>query len=116
MNSKEELKKELTSKVITAGWEVLCDIGPNWIGSRRNIAFYLDESPLEESDFISFLIERLIEVMEIPSYSEYHVIKGSCTFSLNGSDLILEYETVTNIPYDDKFNLDNGVKVFLANI
>jgi hypothetical protein len=116
MNSMEELKKELATKTMTVEWKVLCDIGPDWIGSSRKITFYLDKLPLENSEFSNFLIERLTDVMKIPSTSEDYVIKGNGKFILQGSELMIKYETEANIPYDDKFNFDNGTKCFLIDI
>lgn len=116
MNSILELKKELATKTMTVEWKVLCEIGPEWIGSSRKITFYLDKTPLKNSEFNDFLIESLINVMQIPSTSEEHVIKGYGKFILQGSELIIKYETEANIPYDDKFNFDNGTKCFLIDI
>jgi hypothetical protein len=116
MNSIEELKKELESKTLTVKWKILSAIGPNWIGSSRNITFYLDKLPFEGSDFYNFMTDKLIDVMEIPSTSEEQVITGYGIFILQDSDLIIQYETEANIPYDDKFNFENGIKTFMANI
>ncbi|MFH6996153.1 hypothetical protein [Flavobacterium sp. FlaQc-48] len=116
MNSIEELKKELENKTLTVKWKVLCDIGPDWIGSSRSITFYLDKLQFEDSDFCNFMTDKLIEVMEIPSTNEDHVIKGFGVFILEDSDLIIQYETEANIPYDDKFNFENGIKTFMTNI
>ena len=116
MNSIEEHKQELENKTLTVNWKVLCDIGPDWIGSSRNITFYLDKLPFEENDFCNFMTDQLIEVMEIPSTSEHHVIKGFGKFILEGSDLIIQYETEANIPYDDKFDFESGTKTFIINI
>lgn len=116
MNSIEELKKELENKTLTVHWKVLSDIGPNWIGSSRNITFYLDKLPFEDNDLCDFLTDKLIEVMEIPSTSEDHVIKGFGNFILEDSDLIIQYETEANIPYDDKFNFQSGRKTFMPKI
>jgi len=76
MNSIQELKQELENKTLTVKWKVLCDIGPSWIGSSRTITFYLDKLQFEDSDFCNFMTDKLIEVMEIPSTSEDHVITG----------------------------------------
>lgn len=116
MHSIEELKKELENKTLTVNWKVLSEIGPNWIGSSRNISFYLDKLPFEPSDFCNFMTNKLIEVMEIPSTSKDHVIEGFGVFILEDSNLIIQYETEANIPYDDNFNFENGVKTFMTNI
>lgn len=116
MNSIQELKKELENKTLTVKWKVLCDIGPGWIGSSRTITFYLDKLQFEDTAFCNFMTNKLIEVMEIPSKSEDHVITGSGIFILQGADLIIQYEIESNIPYDYEFNFDNGAKTFLTNI
>lgn len=115
MNSIDELKKELKNKTLTVRWKVLSEIGPEWIGSSRNITFYLDEVSLEDSDFCHFMTGKLIEVMEIPSTSKDEVITGYGIFMLRDSELIIQYETESNIPYDYEFNFDNGVKTFITN-
>lgn len=116
MNSIEELKKELQSKTLAVRWKVLSQIGPEWIGSSRNITFYLDKAPLEDNDFCHFMANKLIEVMEIPSTSEDHILTGNGIFILQGADLIIEYKTEAVIPYDDNFNSDSGTKTFITNI
>lgn len=115
MNSREELKKAFATKKLTVEWKVLCDIGPEWIGSSRDITFYLDDIPLENSEMNDWLMHTLIDVMKIPSTSKDVVITGRGEFMLQGSDLMIEYETEANIPYDDKFNFDSGTKCFLAD-
>ncbi|MCV9926808.1 hypothetical protein OIU83_04065 [Flavobacterium sp. LS1R49] len=49
-------------------------------------------------------------------FAQHKVITGHGTFILEGADLIIQYETEANIPYDHKFNFENGTKTFITNI
>lgn len=46
MNTLAELKEELKSKKMTVKWKVRCELGPEWIGSKRDICFYLNKQTL----------------------------------------------------------------------
>lgn len=116
MNLAEQLGRELADKELTVRWEVLCDIGPNWIGGSRSITFYLDKSPLEDKELSTLLTSRLIEVLDVPDKSEDFVINGYGKFFIQGADLMIQFKTEANIPYDDKFYFDKGVKFFLTSI
>ncbi|MFD1605897.1 hypothetical protein ACFSJW_04775 [Flavobacterium artemisiae] len=116
MNSIEELKKELENKTLSVKWKILSEIGPDWIGSSRTITFYLDNAPLEDNAFCKQMTDKLIEVIEIPSTSEDHVITGEGTFVLQGADLLIEYQIEAAIPYDYNFDYDSDIKTFMANL
>jgi hypothetical protein len=116
VNSIKDLKVELKSKSFKVTWQVRCDIGPDWIGGGRNICFYLDGKPLDDSEFHRMLIDQLINKLHIPASSEEQVIKGDGDIQIVNSELVVKYSTVSNIPYDMEFQFENGEIVLMSVI
>lgn len=80
-------------------WTVYSDIGPSWIGSRRELTFYVDGKPVSENATISRLAELLIDGLSIPATSADHVIHGEGDLRRNGAAIEVVYEWSRAIPY-----------------
>ena len=52
VESFQALKNNMKSMGFSVKWKVTSEIGPGWIGSSRNIDFYLDDFLLTETDLL----------------------------------------------------------------
>lgn len=86
------LFRHLKQSELWVKWEVLCDIGPEWIGGRRSIYFYLDRRPLAENPFHDRLRVKLIQVLDIPAESPDAVISGEGEIQQINDTLEIEFE------------------------
>lgn len=116
IHSIEQLKSELHSKAFEVEWKVLCEIGPDWIGGSRKVCFYLDDQPLDDSEFHTMLIEQLINKLSIPSTNEKYVIEGTGELTIINSSLVVKYTTAANIPYDVNYLYSSGEVVLLTGV
>lgn len=114
MNIKDELKNELISNTLSVKWKVRSDIGPNWIGSNREICFYKNSKPMDENLTHSFLKESLIEKLNIPEKSEDDTIEGDGDLFILGNDLLIKYTISYTIPYDYPHKYENGEVVLIS--
>jgi hypothetical protein len=80
-------------------WEVLCNIGPEWIGGGRSICFYLDRRPLAENPFHDRLRLIAIGVLDIPAESPDAIISGEGEIQQVNDTLEIEFEWWKAIPY-----------------
>ena len=102
IQSFNELVKHLNNnKEFSVWWDVLCEIGPEWIGSRREICFVLDGKPLSDSNFHTYLKNQLVNVADIPKESTNYVIQGEGDISLKNGQLIIDYWWSAMIPYQN---------------
>jgi hypothetical protein len=93
------LLRHLKQSELWVKWEVLCDIGPEWIGGRRSIYFYLDRRRLTENPFHDRLRVKLIQVLDIPAESPNAVISGEGEIQQVNDTLEIEFEWWKAIPY-----------------
>ena len=89
-------------------WTVLCDIGPDWIGSSREVCFVLEGKPLSDNEFHRHLKDQLIKLANIPEKSSSHVINGEDDILLQEGKLIVEYWWTAAIPYQDPDQSGDG--------
>ena len=82
-------------------WEVLCSIGPGWIGGRCEIRFYLGDQPLANTSFHDQLKSALSQAVPIPLESPDAVIWGEGDIRRAGDGLEVEYEWFKCIPYEE---------------
>jgi hypothetical protein len=108
MNTLAELKEELQSKELTVVWSVRCQTGPEWIGSEREICFYLNNQALGNTPMHEMLIDALIKCVNIPATSEVYMIKGEGELRIADNNLVVEYEMEYNIPYDTEIKCESG--------
>lgn len=99
VNSILSLLYYMKSKDLSVEWQVLSDIGPDWIRSERKISFYLGDIRLRESDFHSALKNILIEVVGIPATSDAEIIDGEGNITLENNTLKIKYWWTKTIPY-----------------
>jgi hypothetical protein len=114
MNIKDELKNEVISNTLSVKWKVRSDIGPNWIGSNREIYFYKNSKPMDENLAYSFLKESLIEKLNIPEKTEDDTIEGEGDLFMLGNDLLIKYTISYTIPYDYPHRYENGEVVLIS--
>jgi hypothetical protein len=94
---------------VGVGWTVYSDIGPEWIGSRRELTFYVDGRPASNNATISRLGDLLIEGLQIPATSSDFVIYGEGDLRKNGSAIEVIYYWYKTIPYDYPVKGGSGV-------
>lgn len=108
----DKLKSLMKSMDFFVKWIVTSDIGPDWIGSTREIKFYLDEFILYETEFCKSLKYKLIDTLSIPSESKDHVIIGDGDITLKDNRLEIYYEWYAAIPYQDPDESKEGKVLF----
>ncbi len=116
MNIKDELKQELRTKRLSVRWTVSSDIVPSWIGSKREICFYLDSAPIRDNSIHSFLEECLIDKLNIPSTSQDDMIEGKGDLFILNNVLYIDYCVQYSIPYDYPHKHENGKMVLISDI
>ena len=94
-------------------WTVLCEFGPNWVGSCRKIQFYLDDRPLAPSPLQADLEQRLIDVLGIPETSKDAVITGEAKDQRTPGVIELIYSWQAAIPYADPHDSQHGTIMLL---
>ena len=94
-----DLMTQLNTTELTVEWEVLSDIGPNWIGSIRQLKFCFENTPVETTGIFKQLENNIIERLAIPERSADTVINGHGKISLKNKTLKLDYEWDEWIPY-----------------
>ncbi len=94
-------------------WEVLCDIGPGWIGGGRSIYFHLDRRPLAENPFHDRLRVQLIQVLDIPAESPDIVISGEGEIQQVNDTLEIEFEWQQAVPYLNPGDRGYGRRTFI---
>ena len=94
-------------------WDVLCDIGPEWIGGGRSIYFYLDRQPLAENPFHDRLRLTAIRVLDIPTASHDSVISGEGAIQQVNDTLEIEFEWSKAIPYMNPCDRGYGRRIFI---
>lgn len=116
MNTLAELKEALNSKELRVEWSVRCKIGPEWIGSEREISFYLNDQVLGDSPIHEMLIYALIKSVNIPDTSEVYMIKGEGELRIADNSLVVHYQMEYNIPYDTEFKYETGSAIIIDGI
>ena len=111
INCLNDLEHYIKSMTFSVEWKVTSEIGPDWIGSSREICFYLDNYQLTDNEFHSLLKSKLIERLNIPEHSKDHVITGKGELEINGTKLKLHYSWGAAIPYDYPDKRGNGTEV-----
>jgi hypothetical protein len=116
MTIREELKQELKTKKLSVKWKVSSDIGPEWIGSKREVLFYLDSEPILDNSIHSFLEEILIDKLNIPTTSVDDNINGEGDLFILKNDLQIKYSISYTVPYDYPHKYDNGQVILISEI
>ncbi|MBL7779161.1 MAG: hypothetical protein JNK66_12830 [Chitinophagales bacterium] len=114
MNLRDKVKHELKTKTLWVQWQVTCNIGPDWVGSSRDIQFYINAEPVEDNDFHSFLKDCLIEKLNIPEKSEEDMIEGEGDLLLLGNDVMIKYAISYTVPYNYPHKYENGEVVLIT--
>jgi len=112
IESFEELSNKMKIMEFSVQWTVTSDIGPDWIGSSRTIAFYLDDFVLSETRFCEKLKDNLIKSIPIPSESKNHVITGHGDITLKKNQLEIYYNWDASIPYENPDKSEEGKILF----
>lgn len=101
---------ELVGKdIVSVSWSVLPEIGPDWIGSRREITFFVDGTPMAENELTNDLANRLVAGLAIPVTSKDHVISGEGDLQLNGTAIDVVYHWDKAVPYADPVETGSGI-------
>ncbi|MCR9200198.1 MAG: hypothetical protein NXI04_16305 [Planctomycetaceae bacterium] len=93
---------------VGVSWTALSEIGPEWIGSRRKVTFFVDGTPLAENEVTCQLADRLITGLGIPATGKDHVISGEGNLRLNGTVIEVLYDWDKTVPYDDSIEAGSG--------
>lgn len=94
---------------VGVSWSVLSDIGPEWIGSRRKLNFFVDGILMAENEFTNRLASALIEGLAIPATTKDLVITGEGDLRRNGSSIEVVYDWAKAMPYDNPVETGSGV-------
>ena len=116
MNITDKLKQELKTKKLSVKWKVSSDIGPDWIGSKREVCFYLNSEPIIDNSIHAFLKEILIDKLNIPEKSEDDNIDEEGDLFILENDLQIKYSISYTVPYDYPHKYDNGQVVLISEI
>ncbi len=116
MNTLAELKEALQSKELMVEWSVRCETGPEWIGSEREISFYLNDQALGDNPFHEMLKDALVKSVNVPATSEVYMIKGEGELRIVDNNLVVHYQMEYNIPYDTEFKYETGSAILLYGI
>lgn len=116
MNTLAELREELKSKKMTVKWKVRCELGPEWIGSKREVCFFLNNQTLGDDLIHEMLIDLLIKKINIPLTSEDYMIKGEGELSILNSNLVIDYRIEYNIPYHLEYKYKKGQAILISDI
>lgn len=112
IRSWKELLVSIEKEELSAEWKVRSRIGPEWVGSRREIVFYIGDQSLGKCSLHEELKKRLICVVGIPESSENEVIDGEADFELSGSTIQVDYLWTKAAPYEDPSFSQKGNDVF----
>lgn len=94
-------------------WTVFSEIGPEWIGSRLEINFFVDGTPMAENQLTNRLANALVDALSIPATSKEHVMTGEGDLRRNGKSIEIVYDWSKAVPYDDPAETGSGaVKPF----
>ena len=94
-------------------WSVLSGIGPEWIGSRREIGFFVDGTTMAENKLTKRLADLLIEGLSIPATSKDYLITGEGDLRRNGMLIEVVYDLTKGVPYDEPVETAGGVFALL---
>ena len=81
----EALKEKMQTMEFWVEWTVYSDIGPNWIGSYRKVAFVLGSYKLANTNFYEEIEEKLVTALKIPKTSQDLVIYGDAEILLENN-------------------------------
>lgn len=97
----EELYKFISKKDFFVRWKISSDIGPGWIGRKKEVSFYFDRILLKENSFLKELKGSLIKLLEEEDLMQYndHVIIGKGIIILENNYLKISYDWEGTIPY-----------------
>lgn len=112
----EEFKQELVINTFSVKWKVRNEIGPEWIGSSREICFYKNSKPIEDNLIHTFLKNTLIEKVNIPEKSEDDIIEGEGELVVLGNQITVKFRISYTTPYAYPHKYENGKVVFLSEI
>ncbi|MBD1855237.1 MULTISPECIES: hypothetical protein [Leptolyngbya] len=101
---------------VGVGWIVYPDIGPGWIGSHREINFYVDCMLVSKNLIISRLINVLCKGLEIPATSADLVIFGEGELRKNGGAIEVVYDWNKAFPYDNPIESGSGVFTLISRL
>ncbi|MCO7226023.1 hypothetical protein [Pleionea sp. CnH1-48] len=108
INSLNTLLQYMQKSELSVEWRVTSDIGPDWIGSTREIYFYLGSEKLDETEFHDQLKSALIKVANIPPSSEKHVIDGEGDVTIEDGFLKIKFWWSKAIPYQHSDESGSG--------
>jgi hypothetical protein len=114
MNIKDELIRELIGNTFSVEWKVSSDIGPEWIGSNREVCFYKNSKPLDDNLFHSLLKETLVEKLNIPEKSEDDIIEGDGDLFMSGNEIKIKFSISYTVPYAYPHKYENGEVILVA--
>jgi hypothetical protein len=94
---------------VCVAWSVLSEIGPEWIGSRCEIKFFVDDTAMADNEFTKQLANRLVAGLGIPATSKDHVISGEGDLRRSGTAIEVVYDWNKAVPYDEPVETGSGV-------
>ncbi|MGJ8676126.1 MAG: hypothetical protein ACSHX0_01270 [Akkermansiaceae bacterium] len=98
IESLSQFHELLSEACVDVFWFVRCEIGPDWIGSSREVQLLHSGKPLS-GPFSDKLILAIISAANIPSESSDSVISGEGEILLRDEKLILDFEWSDTVPY-----------------
>ncbi len=101
---------------VDVAWSVLSEIGPEWIGSRRKIDFFVDGMPMAQNALTHRLVQALIDELALPATSIDHVISGEGHLRRKGRSIEVVYDWTKAVPYDDPVKSGSGVFTLVKDI
>ena len=109
----QSLKQYMNMKEseLSVEWYVYSDLGPSWIGSWREVNFFVDGICLVENSFVERLQKYVIDAANIPSKSVDETIHGEGDISISSDTLEIKYWWDKAIPYQDPIETGSGSAV-----
>ena len=113
IQSYEELLEKMKSQEFSVSWRVTSDVGPDWIGSWREITFSMSGVTLTKTPFILTLEKNIIDRVPIPEKSKDYVIYGRGDLMLTKNLLAMEFDWEAAYPYDEAhFYADGKICIY----
>ena len=95
---------------VGVAWSVSPEFGPEHIGSRREVTFFVDSTPVTASALTERLARILIDGLQIPATSRDHLISGEGDLRRQEYSVEIVYDWQRTIPFDEP--VENGSGVF----
>jgi hypothetical protein len=111
-----QIQAALRTQLLTVMWQVNPEIGPDWIGSSREICFYWDDEQLQENELFEYLKQCLLAAVCIPETSKDDIIDGEGDLFIENNNLMINYTAQYSKPYAYTHAVKNGKVLLIENI